>query len=162
MTDDRMQFMTIVCDGTAMWEPLVPWILVLLSTIPAVRCLFLSRHANPERARRTARRCYLALHLLFAVLALSVIWLVIPLCLLGLPHFLATSALFPAQCIQFSHALWPVMFGLIVTQVSALVVALRTGIQPHLWQPRGTLTSMFFCALAQAGVLWMITSMIQS
>lgn len=161
MADDRMQFVTIICDGPAMWTPLLPWLLVILSAAPGIRCIFLPRRVDSVCVAPTARRCYLTLHVLTGAGVAVLIFLLVPF-LLSLRGILAPTPAFHVQCINISHALWPVLpLQLLVAHASAMVVFFRTGVQPRLWHPRVTLLSIVLVALAQAGVLSLVMYMMQ-
>ena len=161
MTNDHMQFITIVCDDSLHWVNLWPWLLVALTPTPAIRCLFRLRDKGTARTARAARRCYFALHLLFAAVA-ACVTCDAALGSFRLRHVVANSlALFNLQCVTISHALWPLLFQLFLAQISALVIIFRTGVRPRLWHPACTAAAIVLCAVAQAIVFGMVSFMMQ-
>ena len=149
MTND-VQMIEIVSDGG--WHSciaILPWLSTLVVPGIAVRSLFFRAHRKSEKTIRSARRCFLGLHVQSGFALISGTWISLS-SIFSVRRYVSGAAFLAMQNLNMSHMLWLVVYQCFIATIGALVVMACSGIRPRLWHPRFAVISMCLCAVAEA------------
>ena len=150
MTNEDVTFV-LICDGG--WRSSLgiwPWLSTLLVPIIGFRSLFLLTIRGSEKAKRSAQRCYLWLHIQSAFCMIFSTWIVLSYMFACRDRFCDVEASVSFQCMNMSHFLWVIVWQCFIATICALVVAACSGFRPRLWQAKYSMVSILLCATAQA------------